>query len=182
VTHVRLRTPLICLALAGAALAQAPCFADTAGGRCTLLMGGGGTATKDLDTNARWVTLSSDLSHAVGSALASRGYHLSDFIVYLPDPEQRAKALEQTIYKTGCGKMLQITYDLSGASGAPASGFVVSVSRFEQTAASRTARSVGIIEEYNVEYEYIPTKPKPTLGELAQSVADDLAKAGVLAK
>lgn len=153
---------------------------------CTVLMGGYGTMTQDQETNGRWLGFNSDLSHAVSGKLGTAGYRLSDFIVYLPDPDKRAKALEETVYKTGCHKVLQITYELRSSPGpkdAPQSGFVVSVSRLEQDVApDGKSRTLKIIEEYNVEYEYVPSRPKPTLDSLAQAVTDDLVKAKLLEK
>ena len=153
---------------------------------CTLLMGGFGTMTQDQETNGRWLGFSSDLAHAVGDKLGKAGYRMSDFIVYLPDPTLRARALEETVYKTGCHKVLQISFDLRSTpdpKGAPQSGFVVSLSRLEESVApDGKSRTIKIIEAYNVEYEYVPSHPKPTLDALAQSVADDLAKAGLLEK
>jgi hypothetical protein len=182
----RLILPIV---VAAAALAQ-PCQAGPAPGTdasCTLLMGAFGTITQDQHTNARWLTLGSDLSHTLSSLLTQQGYRIEDFIVYIPNAEVRAKALEDTIYKTGCHKVLQIHFDLqsgtSSPAGAPQSGFVVSVSRLEQTVApDAKSRTLKIIEEYNVEYEYVPERKKPTLEGLARSIADDLVKAGVLEK
>jgi hypothetical protein len=183
------RRLILPLALAAGILAVQPCQAGAAPateGDCTVLMGGGGPQTPDQSTYARWLGLASDLSHAVSRSLVKKGYRLSDFIIYLPDPDQRAKALEKTLYKTGCSKLLQISFALSSESnasgGAPASGFVVSVSRLEQTASSANSRGLRIAEEYNVEYEFAPGKPKPTVAELAQSIADDLDKAHLLSK
>jgi hypothetical protein len=176
-------------AVATAVLAQpALAGADPAGkAGCTVLMGGYGTMTQDQETNGRWLGLNSDLSHAVGDRLGKAGYRMSDFIVYLPDPTLRAKALEDTVYKTGCHKVLQISFDLhsgnAGAKDAPQSGFVVSLSRLEQDVApDGKSRTLKVIEEYNVEYEYVPSHPKPTLEGLAQSVTDDLVKAGLFEK
>lgn len=187
-TSPLLRRLILPVALTAAILAQ-PCMAGTdPGGKpgCTVLTGGFGTMTPDPDTNGRWLGFNSDLSHAVSSRLGKAGYRLSDFVVYLPDPALRAKALEDTVYKTGCHKVLQISYDLRGPSApkdAPQSGFVVSVSRLEQTVApDGKSRTLKIIEEYNTEYEYIPSHPKPTLDGLAQSVTDDLVKSGLLEK
>jgi hypothetical protein len=172
--------------VAAAALAQA-CMAADPGTRagCTVLMGGFGTMTQDAAINGRWLGLDSDLSHAVGDKLGKAGYRMSDFTVYLPDAKLRAKALEDTVYKTGCHRVLQISFDLGGGKSkdAPQSGFVVSVSHLDEfVAADGKSRTLKITEVYNTEYEYLPDRAKkPTLEALAQSVTDDLAKAGVLA-
>lgn len=182
---------VVSAAVAAATVAQPALAADPASqAGCTVLTGGFGTMTQDQEVNGRWLGLNSDLSHAVSDKLGKAGYRLTDFIVYLPDPAKRAKVLEETVYKTGCHKVLQITFALSGGTpGAPASkdapesGFVVSVSRLEQDVApDGKSRTLKIIEEYNVEYEYVPSRPKPTLDSLAQSVTDDLVKAGLLEK
>jgi hypothetical protein len=159
---------------------------------CALLIAGTGTVEpirnappEDvLRLKMRWGQLSLQLSSDLGGILGKHGYHL---VPYAPDETaaDSARLLENEIYRTGCSKLLRITYDLSGATSgtgdAPRSGFAVSVSRLEQTSATGAAsRSVRIVEEYNVEYEYVPDRPKPTLAGLAQSVAIDLEKAGLL--
>lgn len=184
-TRLNICSLMLQAAVAVAVLAQ-PALAAEPGSTsaCTLLMGGFGTMTQDQETNAKWLGLSSDLAHSVGDKLGKAGHRISDFIVYLPDPTLRAKALQETVYKTGCHKVLQISFDLHSTPGpkdAPQSGFVVALSRLEETVApDGKSRTIKIIETYNVEYEYIPSRPKPTLDGLAQSVADDLAKAGLL--
>jgi hypothetical protein len=180
---------LIVLIAMVAGLVAPPCMAgpETATPSCTVLMGTDGTGAKDADTNARWLALDSDLSHAVSGLLKQQGYRISDLIVYLPDRDKRGKALEDTVYKTRCHKVVQINFDLQSGTpdpkGAPQSGFVVSVSRLEQTIApDGKSRTLKIIEEYNTEYEYIPERKKPTLDGLARSISDDLVKAGLLEK
>jgi hypothetical protein len=185
------------LAVAVAALVPPQCLAAGpapagASSDCALLIAGTGTVEaignappeEVLRLKMKWGQLSLQLSGDVGGTLGKDGYHL---VPYTPDASaaDSARLLENELYRTGCSKLLKITYDVSGATSsaadAPRFGFAVSVSRLEQTSATGAAsRSVRIVEEYNVEYEYVPERPKPTLAGLAQSVATDLKKAGVL--
>jgi hypothetical protein len=154
-------------------------------------MGGSGTLTPDKDVNSRWLALNNTLSERVHGALAKLGYRLEDLIIATQDTGQRASALEQEVYKTGCGKVLLLTHDLKSSTDHPGvisrAGFVVSVSHFEAVPppSKRLSRAVKIVEEYDVEYEYIlppEAKQNASLSELAQSIAADLDKAHVLEK
>jgi hypothetical protein len=187
------------LAAAAAILFPPQCLAggpapSGASSDCALLIAGTGTVeairnapTEDvLRLKMQWGQLALQLSSDLGGILGKHGYHL---VPYAPDESaaDSARLLENEIYRTGCSKLLKVTYDLSGATSssgdAPRSGFAVSVSRLEQASTGGAAsRSVRIVEEYNVEYEYVPNRPKPTVTGLAQSVAADLEKAGVLPK
>ena len=156
---------------------------------CTVLMGGGGTVTPSKDINSRWFAINSTLSRNVLSALSRLGYHVQGFIVDIQSTDQRAKALQQELYKTGCSKVLQITDELGSSAAQPGVlskfTFVVSVSRLEAVSPPSKAysRAVRIVEEYEVAYEYDPNaKVAQDLSELAQSMATDVDKAGVLAK
>jgi hypothetical protein len=193
------RALLIPIAAATCALVLIrPCLADpqptsasSSAGPCTLLMGGGGTVTPDKDLNSHWVSLNSILARDLETALTNLGYRMQDFIVDIQDKAARAAALEAQVLKSGCGKVLQLTHELTSAPDKPGTyskfTFVVSVSNFEAVTPSSKdiTRAVRIAEKYEMAYEYAMTpKALGTLSftDLAQSMAADVDKAGVLPK
>jgi hypothetical protein len=183
---------------AAACVLVRPCLADPTPAPtsapthpCTLLIGGGGTVTSDKDVNSRWFSLNSILSRNLVSALSQLGYRMEDFITYLPNADAQGKAFEDQVYKTGCTQVLRLTHELTASPDKPASfskfTFVVSVFHLEQfpTPSKTNARTVKIAEKYEMAYPYEMSPKvigKLSLTDLAQSMAADVVKAGVLEK
>jgi hypothetical protein len=191
------RSLILSIAAAACVLVR-PCLADPAPApastptpTCTLLMGGGGTVTPDKDVNTQWFSLNSILSRNLVSVLSQLGYRMQDFITDIPGADARGKALEDEVYKTGCWQVLRLTHELTPSPDKPGSfskfTFVVSVFHLEQfpNPAKANARTVKIAEKYEMAYDYEMTPKvigKLSLTDLAQSMAADVVKAGVLEK
>lgn len=146
---------------------------------CTLMVAGFGTTPEKAspDLTRQWSILATALFHDLSRALGQMGYRVQEQLMLRTDPQDRGPLLEAELQKTGCGHLLQVTYELTGQGG----GFGITVSSLEQTA-QKPRRAVRIVETYNVGYEFAPEKPKPTVSDLAASIAQDVDHAKVLPK
>lgn len=183
---------LRCLALAAALIAPAAFAAQTPaafsrGGKCTLLLGGGGTVTTSDDVNSRWFVVNSAISRALMSDLSADGYRIIDFIVDIRDVNQRAAAMMQQLHSAGCEQVIEVGDELRGSAANPqiVSRFAFVVSVLQPKIDPAAPRTLQVGGTYQKDYEYPMTAEvlqQLSVSRLAKTMAADLEHAGALPK
>ncbi|HZT03223.1 MAG TPA: hypothetical protein VFA39_13250 [Steroidobacteraceae bacterium] len=186
------RVGLLCVALAAVlaapgALATPTLTAPVPGGKCTLLLGGGGTVTTSDDVNSRWFVVNSAISRALMTDLSADGYRIVDFIVDIRDVNKRAAALMQRLHSAGCEQVIEVGDELRGSAANPevVSRFAFVISVLQPKIDPAAPRTLHVGGTYQKDYEYPMTAEvlqQLSVSRLAKTMAADLEHAGALPK